>query len=147
MISVSTRARRRALASRRAASAVELSIVLPLAFTLLLFGGDFGRVMHEHIAVANAARVGAEYAARHAYRPHDDAAWRAEVHQAVLEELEHTSSIDPDQVTTDISIEDEAGQSYSATVGVTLMFQTVVDWPATPSEVLLHKEFKWRRFR
>jgi len=132
---------------RRAAAAVELAVVLPLLLTLLLFGADFGRVIHERIAVANAARMGAEYAAGHPYRPNDVAAWEEEVHQAVLDELANTSSVDPSMVNTDIVIDDEGNQSYSATVEVSLPFRTIVDWPATPSEVLLRTEFKWRRYR
>ena len=48
----------------RGQSAVELALVAPVLFTLLLMVGDYGRVFFQAIAVADAARAGAQYGAQ-----------------------------------------------------------------------------------
>ena len=45
----------------RGQSAVELALVAPVLFTLLLMVGDYGRVFFQSITVADAARAGAQY--------------------------------------------------------------------------------------
>ena len=45
---------------------VEFALVLPLIAVLLVFAIDFGRVFYGWVALNNAARVGANYAATHA---------------------------------------------------------------------------------
>jgi hypothetical protein len=52
-------------ASRRAQSLVEFALVLPLLLILLLGGIDLGRVFFGSVALTNASRVGANYAALH----------------------------------------------------------------------------------
>ncbi len=49
--------------SRRAQSLVEFALVLPLILVLLLGGIDLGRVFFGSVALTNASRVGANYAA------------------------------------------------------------------------------------
>jgi Flp pilus assembly protein TadG len=49
----------------RGQSAVELAIVAPVLFTVLLAVGDYGRVFFHAIEVADAARAGAQYGAQH----------------------------------------------------------------------------------
>jgi hypothetical protein len=49
--------------SRRAQSLVEFALVLPLLLVLLLGGIDLGRVFFGSVALTNASRVGANYAA------------------------------------------------------------------------------------
>ncbi|CAN5198787.1 hypothetical protein BH23CHL9_BH23CHL9_04030 [soil metagenome] len=44
---------------------VELALILPLLLLLLLGAIDFGRVFFGWVAVTNASRVGANYAATH----------------------------------------------------------------------------------
>lgn len=51
--------------SRRAQSLVEFALVLPLILMLVLGGVDFGRVFFGSVALTNASRVGANYAALH----------------------------------------------------------------------------------
>jgi Flp pilus assembly protein TadG len=67
---------RRFLASRSGGAAVELAVVFP--FLLLLVAGvvDFGRVFYTSVAVANAARAGAEYGSRNFEAPTDTAGMR-----------------------------------------------------------------------
>lgn len=57
--------RRRGTASRGQAL-VELAIVLPLLVLLLVMAIDFGRVFFGWVALHNAARIGADFAASHA---------------------------------------------------------------------------------
>jgi hypothetical protein len=51
--------------SRRGQSLVEFALVLPLLLVLVLGAVDFGRVFFGWVALQNAARVGANYAATH----------------------------------------------------------------------------------
>jgi Flp pilus assembly protein TadG len=50
----------------RGQALVEFALVLPVMLLLLLLAVDFGRLFFTHIAVTNAAREGAFYAAEHA---------------------------------------------------------------------------------
>ncbi len=45
-------------------SAVELALMAPVLFTLLLAVGDYARVFFKNIEVADAARAGAQYGAQ-----------------------------------------------------------------------------------
>lgn len=47
--------------SRRGASLVELALILPLLFLLIVNAVNFGAFLHAVITVANAARTGADY--------------------------------------------------------------------------------------
>jgi hypothetical protein len=60
-----TPAQESATPSRRGQGLVELALVLPLLLLLLLGAIDFGRVFFGWVAVTNASRVGANYAATH----------------------------------------------------------------------------------
>ncbi len=66
--------------SRRAQSLVEFALVLPLILVLLLGGIDLGRVFFGSVALTNASRVGANYAALypHAWDTPGNANERAE---------------------------------------------------------------------
>lgn len=56
---------RRAQAGRsRGQSLAELALVLPIVLLMLLLAIDFGRLLFGYIIVNNAARIGADYAAR-----------------------------------------------------------------------------------
>lgn len=48
----------------RGQSAVELALVAPVLFTILLAVGDYGRVFFQAIEVGDAARAGAQYGAQ-----------------------------------------------------------------------------------
>ena len=78
---------RRFRVNRPGASAVELAVGLPLLVLLALGCVDFGQAMHLHIAISNAAGVGAEYGSTRNCTPHTQAAWEENIRQAVEEEL------------------------------------------------------------
>ena len=66
----------------------EFAVVLPVLLLLLLFTVDFGRLFFSYIAVNNAVREGAYYAAaRAADTPFDQAAYEAGVTTAALGEV------------------------------------------------------------
>ena len=50
----------------RGQALVEMALVLPLLVLLLVMAIDFGRVFFGHVALENAARIGADFAAGHA---------------------------------------------------------------------------------
>lgn len=53
--------------SRHGQSVVEFAIVLPLVLLIVLSAVDFGRAFYSWVALNNATRIGADYAAAHPY--------------------------------------------------------------------------------
>src|SRR6188768_3871857 len=80
---------------RRGAAALELALILPLVLLLACASADFGRVIHAHLAVSNAARCGAEYGSMHGYTDYTRASWEEKVRRAIEEELEGLTLFDP----------------------------------------------------
>jgi Flp pilus assembly protein TadG len=71
----------------RGQALAELAFVVPIFLLLLMVAVDFGRVFTTYIAVSNAAREGAFYAAEHAKdSPFDQAAFDSGVTAAALRE-------------------------------------------------------------
>ena len=76
--------------AQRGQALVEFALVAPVMLLLLLVAVDFGRVLFSFIAVNNAAREGAQYAAEHAMdmdTPLDVDAYNAEVIAAAVGEV------------------------------------------------------------
>ena len=72
----------------RGQALVEFALVLPLMLLLLLLAVDFGRLFTTYIAVNNAAREGAFYAAEHAAdTPFDGTAYNAGVEATASQEV------------------------------------------------------------
>jgi Flp pilus assembly protein TadG len=72
----------------RGQALVELALVLPVLLLLALLAVDFGRLFTTYVAVNNAAREGAFFAAQHASDdPFDQAAWEAAAQAAALREV------------------------------------------------------------
>ena len=83
---------------RRAASAVELAMVLPVLLLLAMACLDFGRFAYHYIAVTNAARAGGEYAITTPYGSDGAAAWQSAVEQTARAELTNQSGCDPSRL-------------------------------------------------
>ncbi len=64
---------------QRGQSLVEMALLLPVLCTIMLGALDLGRAYYSYAAVANAARVGAQYAAYATVWPLDAAAVEAKV--------------------------------------------------------------------
>jgi Flp pilus assembly protein TadG len=74
--------------NRRGQALVEFALVLPVLLVLLLLAVDFGRLFMTFVAVNNAAREGAFYAAQQAMvTPFDDDAYNDGVEAAALREV------------------------------------------------------------
>ncbi len=102
----STRARGQAL--------VEFALVIPILALLLVMAIDFGRVFFEVVALQNAARIGADYAASHADAWNgppsgDEMNEQAHYQALVLGDLQgHTCVLDPLQDPVFSSFDDGA---------------------------------------
>lgn len=72
----------------RGQALVEFALVLPIMLLLLLMAVDFGRLFTTYVAVNNAAREGAFYAAEHAAdTPFDSTAYNDGVETTALQEV------------------------------------------------------------
>ncbi|MCL5110500.1 MAG: pilus assembly protein [Chloroflexi bacterium] len=80
---------RRAL---RGQSIVELALLLPVLLMLVLGALDLGRAFYYAAAVANATRVGAQYAI-------DPAIPQADIKQAIVNEASPYLTLDPSRIT------------------------------------------------
>lgn len=84
--------------SERGQSMVELAVLLPLLVLMTLGAADFARLFSAEVRVANAAREGARYGARH---PYDTVGMR----QKVLDELGQPAVGPGDDTVTAIATE------------------------------------------
>jgi Flp pilus assembly protein TadG len=123
---------------RRAASAVELALVLPVLTTLGLACLDFGRFAYHHIAVANAARAGGEYAITNSYTPDREAAWQSQVQLTARSELTDQTGADPARLTTAVAVTAERTGRRRVRVETTYTgFHTLVSWPGVPDNPVM----------
>lgn len=133
--------------SRRGMAAVEFAVVLPLLMTLILGGLDFGRFAQTHIAVTNAARVGADVATMHPPTPVTLDLMKATIRQAVEEELAHLNGFSPANLAVVVTILNEGEYLWQAQVEVSYPFHTVIDWPGVPNTVNLSRVVVMRVIR
>lgn len=139
---------------RRGAAAVELGLLLPLLMLILLGTIDFGRFAHSYIAVTNASRAGAGFAAMNPFTNASKPSWDAKIRQTVLDELRQVIDADPDVADTDVQVTAlrtfETGQSTSlwyVDVTVTMPFETLVSWPGIPNTLNLARRVRFRGVR
>jgi len=132
----------------RGAATLELVLLLPL---ILLFGfasADFGRIVHAYLAVANAARTGAEYGSMHGFSSYTQPFWESSVRQAVQDEMQGLSGFDAANLQTEIPAPTtDSDGFYRVRVQVTYPFQTIVSWPGLTRTTQLHHEVEMRQIR
>ncbi len=131
----------------RGAAATELALALPVLLLLAFACADFGRISHFDQVLSNAARTGAEAGAIHKFTPFTRAAWEADVHQAVVEEMGNIPDFDEAQLEYHLSTTTDANGLARIVVELEYPFHTAVAWPGGPSEVSLHQRFETRQFR
>lgn len=132
---------------RRGAAAVEFVIVLPILLTVLLGATDFGRFSYSSIAIANAARSGAEYAAMNPCDSSTQSAWTAGVTQAVTNELSPSTAFDTSKLTITVTNVTESGGLRRVSVQVTYPFQTILNSSFLPSSFTLQQTAVMRGIR
>lgn len=131
--------------NRGGTAAIELAIVLPVLL-LLVFGAiDFGRVAYYATALDNAVGCGAQYAATHRFTEYTVDDWETRVRDKVSDEMQGVNNFERNSLRTEIATENTPGQGIRVTVTATYPFQTIVDWPGLPRELLLrHRVSAWQ---
>lgn len=117
----------------RGSATLELAAVLPMLLTLMLLCADFGRFAHWHIAVTNAARVGAGYACTQPVTSGTASIWQSNVRAAVIADLQANTWFDASKL--GVSAVPSAAESNGlrhVTVEATYPFQTLINWPFLP---------------
>lgn len=122
----------------RAAAAVEFAILLPLFLTIILGCVDFGRFARAFTDVTNACGEAATFASMHAPTEFpggiDD--WISAIQQRAVDEAPTLlPEIDPANVSVDVDVLEQGFVS----VRVEYTFETLVPWPAIPTEVLIRR--------
>jgi Flp pilus assembly protein TadG len=131
----------------RGVAAVELAVVLPVLILLTLATTDFGRVIHGFIAVANAARCGAEYGAMHKFTPYTFESWQSQVREAVRQEMAGVSGFNAAELQIDIATVTDEDGLFRAKVAVSYPFRMIVNWPGLPGATMLNHFVEMRQIR
>ena len=122
-------------------------MTLPLLLLLAFGCADFGRALAMYIAISNAARTGAEYAATHGFSEHSEDSWTAEIKGAVKEELVGTPSFRSDNLSITVTTTPGEDDLDEITVSASYPFQTITAWPGLPQDVVLQRSVSMQRFR
>lgn len=144
---VSARAGRQRGRHARGTVATEFAIALPILLLIALGTCDFGRIVHFHQIVANAARTGAETGASRQFSEYTRPSWEATIRQAVINEMSNIPDFDESEMEYDLSTNVDGDGVVHIAVEVSYPFRTVVDWPALPSETNLFKHAEYCQFR
>ena len=127
-VTASSRTRR-----RKGGAAGEMAIILPLLVTLLLAAADFGRFASLYIALANAARAGAQYGAMNNYSSSTlgtettSGTWKYNVAQAAKNEIANQYASSGLTVTVATPTADGNGVRH-AKVTAKYTFTTLINW-------------------
>jgi hypothetical protein len=101
------------------------------------------------VIIANAAQVGAEYAATHRFTPETRETWASRVEEVIWEELE--TVLDRGSETARISIETAAAPEDEdlplITVEVAHDFTGTIRWPGLPDTIPLQRRICIRQYR
>jgi Flp pilus assembly protein TadG len=131
MYATSSSSRRRR-GRRRGAAAAELALILPLLITLVLAAVDFGRFVSLYIALANAARSGAQYGAMNNFSSSTQTAWTNNVKAAAVDEISgQYSGFSSSNVTVTPNTTRDANGLRNVTVTATYQFTTLINWQWT----------------
>jgi hypothetical protein len=117
---------------RRAATALEFAVILPLLLTLILACVDFGRFAYTYIVVTNAARVGASFATVNPYTPETYSLWQDSIQQAIKQEMMGMGKFNEEELTVQTAVNLQSDQIWSAQIDVSYPFQTLIAWPGMP---------------
>jgi Flp pilus assembly protein TadG len=124
-----------------------MAVVLPVLLLLALACTDFGRIVHGFIAVANAARCGAEYGSMHKFTPYTQSSWEAQVRQVVNDEMVGLAGFDTDELQVNITTTTDEDELFRASVNVAYPFRMVVNWPGLPATTTLRHTVQMRQIR
>ncbi len=134
-------------ADRNGATATELAICIPLLLLILFASVDFGRIAAYRQVVCNAARTGAEIGATHKFTEFTEEAWKHEVRQAALDEMNNLPGFDADKLVIDLDPKIDDDGLARIYLRVTYPFHTMVSWPLVPTSVMLQSSVEFRQFR
>jgi Flp pilus assembly protein TadG len=124
---------------RRAATAIEFAVLLPVLVTLVLGCVDFGRFAYTYNVVTNAARVGASFGAVNPYTEETQSLWQNGIQQAVVAEMSGINQFNAQALTVQSTVVAGSAQNWSVQVYVSYPFQTLVSWPGIPSSLTLQQ--------
>ena len=113
-------------APRRGVAAVEMAVLLPLLFFILLAVVDFARVFHYSTTLDDCARAGALYASEVADRS-SDLSVAAAARQAALAD---GASLNPPLTAEQVEVSVADG---TASVTVHYQFRSITNFPGIPS--------------
>ncbi|HEX4069639.1 MAG TPA: TadE/TadG family type IV pilus assembly protein, partial [Planctomycetaceae bacterium] len=112
----------RTRAPRRGTAAVEFAVAAPVLLLIAFGCTDLGRAIGSYVAVSNAARVGAEYGATHAYTSYTYASWENQVTLQAQQEMQGSPTFNSNQLSVTVSTVPETGNLYLVTVTATYPF-------------------------
>lgn len=134
-------------ATRRGTAATEFALVIPILLLLAFACADFGRIATYSEILSNAARSGAEVGGTRRFTADTEPMWRANVRDAVIEEMRNIADFDESDFDVDISTLLDSQGITRVIVEATYRFRTKVSWPGLPSEVPLRERVQYRQFR
>lgn len=135
------------LPTRSGAAAVEFAVVLPVLVLLLVGGADLGRCFYSTIAVANAARAGAQYASMTPYDVNNTSGWFTRINEAVTDEFSSSSQFNTTLLTVTTTLQTESDGSNRVSVQVSYPFRTLIKWGVLPSRFTITQSVAMRVVR
>ncbi|MBS0265744.1 MAG: pilus assembly protein [Planctomycetes bacterium] len=132
---------------RRGAAAIEFAIVLPVLLVALLGMTDFGRFSYTAVAVANAARSGAEYGSMNTCDANNPGPWQAGITQAAVDEFSQMSGFDSSLLTVTVNTATESNGLRRVSVQVAYPFHTLTTWGWIPNSFNLQQTVVMRGLR
>lgn len=132
---------------RRGASATELAILLPVVVLFSVGAVDLGRAAHLYLAVNNASRNGAQYAATQAVWDHTEATVRETARLAVLREMSLFHDYQEDRCSVNVVLNRRNDYSHDVTVTTEYQLHTCITWPLVGNPMPIRSQVTMRRFR
>jgi Flp pilus assembly protein TadG len=134
---------------RRAIAATEFALALPVLLLLMIGAVDFGRFAYSHVTLTNAVRAGTGYGSVNPYTTATLATWKANVKQAVVDEMSTMSGFNSSLLTVTVT-NDTTGEpsgGWRVQVVASYPFTTLITWPGIPSTTTMQRSVAMRGIR
>lgn len=124
-----------------------MAVVLPILLLLGIGCVDIGRAIALHAGVANAVRVGADWAATHRFTDFTRASWESQIRQEVLTEMHAVPAFHDAGFEVAVETTAEGNGATHVRVSAAQDYTPLISWPLLPHQFWIERSLTVRQYQ